>query len=86
MEEYQDLDFVSGCGVFSWDKETTVFIDKGLIGIATPHCDPIIIIVGHTKSVVARLLVDKGAVVNVLYVDCWQQMVLPKNHRYSHWV
>lgn len=66
--------------MFSLECELIVFTHKDLKGVSLPHNDPVVITIEIGKIIVARLLVDDGAVMNVLYADCRDKMAPSAKH------
>lgn len=79
-EAYQNLDFAYRAGMFCLENKSIVFTNEYLKRVALPHNDPIVIIAEIGKSIVARFFMDGRAAMNVLYVDCWDKMLLNANH------
>ena len=49
-------------------------------GVSCIHSDTIVISANFKAWGIARLLVDEGSAVSILYANCWKQMELDPNH------
>ncbi|KAF5175956.1 hypothetical protein FRX31_034457 [Thalictrum thalictroides] len=79
LREYyyvNQLNFLEGLKVISYEDEPLCFTEKDLIGIFCPHNDALVITAWVAMWRVQRIMVDVGSSASVLFSNCYSQMQL----------
>ncbi|KAF5194600.1 hypothetical protein FRX31_015814 [Thalictrum thalictroides] len=79
LREYyhaNQLNFLEGLKVVSYEDEILSFTEKDLIGVFWPHNDALVITVWVAMWRVQRIMVDVGSSASVLFFTCYSQMKL----------
>ncbi|GAA0155893.1 hypothetical protein LIER_13514 [Lithospermum erythrorhizon] len=62
------------------DKEPLSFSDSELAGLELPQDDPLVISPIIANFVIARMLVDTGSLADILYLQAYDRLGLPRKH------
>ncbi|KAF5197522.1 hypothetical protein FRX31_012891 [Thalictrum thalictroides] len=79
LREYyyvNQLNFLEGLKVISYEDEPLCFTEKDLIGVFCPHNDALVITAWVAMWRVQRIMVDAGSSASVLFSNCYSQMQL----------
>ncbi|CAA7035387.1 unnamed protein product [Microthlaspi erraticum] len=58
---------------------TIIFTDQDTAGLDTPHVDPLVVSLHISDSSVARILIDTGSTVNLIYKETLNRMEISRD-------